>query len=935
MSKADSTINIANLCTTTLTMSYQTAALYDLSLLDNNNNNHTISDPSINTNRTQDHGNDAIEMTISTSLFVSNLSLEEFYTLQQMSDFIHHHKQIRQTNSTQNSTQKDEKTKNPKMLSKPIKKIAIQCPDELLVDCSLIIRSLKSTRFGHNDVSFYVLGDTSYSSCCVDHVAAQHVDSDLIIHLGFACLTQVEIIPVFYSFGMLSLINFGRNNLQKNVNAQKNSDTTNLYQKYLPLLSTLFKISSTKISLDDIDFSPGYDDYDEYPDDLINFEQNDEKNIEKYKFLVILDQRYSTSRELLAFVLKKIGFSVSGYGMDDDFDIKGVFLGDDMKDLAEFLDQQILPIFNGDNDKNNDKNVNLKIHEKLFLYQIRDRIELVFASPSNSNIDITDNSNNNNNNNNDIINDIIPNQNQDLKTLFSLQNSFLEFAGYKFRISLPEKFNSDPKFRNEILNLSTRQIWHRFFHPTQWKFIFISSHIPFYAPSSLQGINDDKNDKNGSLLQYKTIPDPSSATLLTHFAMNFTQHYIFDCFPYFSLPFSLKNDEIDGIKQNSDLGSNYLVELLVKTGFCENYPQNNSPQSLSVLNESELDSLSMMELFSPSSEQSRVLSQRFYLVEKAKNSSTIGIVAGTLSNKENLLTLERLKKLFTQNGIKYFVILIGKINEAKLLNFGDISMFVVITCPMSVLFRFHNKHGQLHPTTIDQWSLTQKLTAKDSKFAHQQTSNAPATITSMVDIITPYECELAFNTNEFSWNGSYTTHFGDVNANSGRFGLRKENITEDDLDVDLSKINDNDDDKINDKINENKISSNQRNNINKNSEIEDDGVRYSSIDNKYHQVIKKSSNKPSDQPEDPTSPSTQLVEQQTFGLIDPTTNKQLIYVKNHRTGQITVKEREFTGLAQNFDLAAENMVIQPGLHGTSEGYVSVAHRDKNEQGQKY
>jgi len=48
-----------------------------------------------------------------------------------------------------------------------------------------------------------------------------------------------------------------------------------------------------------------------------------------------------------------------------------------------------------------------------------------------------------------------------------------------------------------------------------------------------------------------------------------------------------------------------------------------------------------------------------------------------------------------------------------------------------------------------------------------------------------------------------------------------------------------------------------------------------------------------------------------------------------------VKEREFTGLAQNFDLAAENMVIQPGLHGTSEGYVSVAHRDKNEQGQKY
>jgi len=124
MSKADSTINIANLCTTTLTMSYQTAALYDLSLLDNNNNNHTISDPSINTNRTQDHGNDAIEMTISTSLFVSNLSLEEFYTLQQMSDFIHHHKQIQ--HKTQHKKTKKQKTQ--KCYQNRLKKLLYNVP---------------------------------------------------------------------------------------------------------------------------------------------------------------------------------------------------------------------------------------------------------------------------------------------------------------------------------------------------------------------------------------------------------------------------------------------------------------------------------------------------------------------------------------------------------------------------------------------------------------------------------------------------------------------------------------------------------------------------------------------------------------------------------------------------------------------------------------
>jgi diphthamide biosynthesis protein 2 len=39
-------------------------------------------------------------------------------------------------------------------------------------------------------LKLYILGDTSYGSCCVDEVAAQHVDAQFIIHYGNACLQK-------------------------------------------------------------------------------------------------------------------------------------------------------------------------------------------------------------------------------------------------------------------------------------------------------------------------------------------------------------------------------------------------------------------------------------------------------------------------------------------------------------------------------------------------------------------------------------------------------------------------------------------------------------------------------------------------------------------------------------------------------------------------
>lgn len=68
------------------------------------------------------------------------------------------------------------------------KRIALQFPDELLHDSVPIYRALKA-RIGEGQ-DLYVLADTSYGSCCVDEVAAQHVDADAMVHYGHACMSH-------------------------------------------------------------------------------------------------------------------------------------------------------------------------------------------------------------------------------------------------------------------------------------------------------------------------------------------------------------------------------------------------------------------------------------------------------------------------------------------------------------------------------------------------------------------------------------------------------------------------------------------------------------------------------------------------------------------------------------------------------------------------
>lgn len=50
------------------------------------------------------------------------------------------------------------------------------------------------------DEHLTILGDTSYGACCVDEVAAEHVDADVVVHYGRSCLSPTARLPVLYVF---------------------------------------------------------------------------------------------------------------------------------------------------------------------------------------------------------------------------------------------------------------------------------------------------------------------------------------------------------------------------------------------------------------------------------------------------------------------------------------------------------------------------------------------------------------------------------------------------------------------------------------------------------------------------------------------------------------------------------------------------------------
>lgn len=82
-------------------------------------------------------------------------------------------------------------------------RVALQFPDSLVCDSAAVAQELQRRLCDSEatDRRIWVLADTSYSSCCIDEVAAEHVNADLLIHFGDSCLNPPAHIASAYVFG--------------------------------------------------------------------------------------------------------------------------------------------------------------------------------------------------------------------------------------------------------------------------------------------------------------------------------------------------------------------------------------------------------------------------------------------------------------------------------------------------------------------------------------------------------------------------------------------------------------------------------------------------------------------------------------------------------------------------------------------------------------
>ncbi|KAK9874379.1 hypothetical protein WA026_002726 [Henosepilachna vigintioctopunctata] len=123
------------------------------------------------------------------------------------------------------------------------------------------------------------------------------------------------------------------------------------------------------------------------------------------------------------------------------------------------------------------------------------------------------------------------------------------------------------------------------------------------------------------------------------------------------------------------------------------------------------------------------IKRRYYLAERIKDSQIFGIVMGTLAIDNYLKILDRIKKLLKLNRKKYYVISVGKISPAKLANFPEMDVYIVITCAMNEVY--------------------------DSKEFYKP-------------IVTPYDVEIAFNPGleDISFSYDYNSFLNKVSDDS-------------------------------------------------------------------------------------------------------------------------------------------------------------------------
>ena len=110
------------------------------------------------------------------------------------------------------------------------RRIALQFPDDMLPNAPRVVELMTQQSRQANSIKqpdsiaptsiesldphdngcearYFVLGDTSYGACCVDEIAAEHIDADAVVHFGRACLSPTARLPSIYTFTRQPLSN--------------------------------------------------------------------------------------------------------------------------------------------------------------------------------------------------------------------------------------------------------------------------------------------------------------------------------------------------------------------------------------------------------------------------------------------------------------------------------------------------------------------------------------------------------------------------------------------------------------------------------------------------------------------------------------------------------------------------------------------------------
>lgn len=81
----------------------------------------------------------------------------------------------------------------------------------------------------------------------------------------------------------------------------------------------------------------------------------------------------------------------------------------------------------------------------------------------------------------------------------------------------------------------------------------------------------------------------------------------------------------------------------------------------------------------------RLRARRRYLVERARDAHVVGLLAGTLGVARHREALAHLRSLTQAAGKRSYVLALGRPTPAKLANFPEVDVFVLLACPLSAL----------------------------------------------------------------------------------------------------------------------------------------------------------------------------------------------------------------------------------------------------------